>query len=196
MGKSLELILDKQEELNLTQDQIGQFQGLMTIRDRDITPVVEEIQALREATRSGDVERDEAFRQMEALRGRLISGAAPLRGRIREILTVEQHRELQASARQARAGRGGPGAMKGPARRGVRGPGAGVGRGWTGSRGGVGRHIRPGRRGVNAAPGLGRGMRRNLPFRHPGAMRNFGRGLGGQAPLGREPDEGLPPGSF
>lgn len=105
-GSSLQVALEHQGELGLTQDQVAQLEELKAIIDEDVAGLVEEIKATREGIRNGDIARDEGFREMEALRGKLITASAPLRGRVQEILTVEQHNELRPLVRQTRLGVG------------------------------------------------------------------------------------------
>jgi len=129
MGRSLEVALDQQEQLGLTEDQVAQLQGLKAVIDEDVAVLGEEMRGLRESIRAGDVERDEGVRQMEALRGELITASAPLRGRVQEILTVEQHNILRPMAAQARPGGGRGGAFQGRGVSSLRGRGMGRGRG-------------------------------------------------------------------
>ncbi|MFH1763449.1 MAG: Spy/CpxP family protein refolding chaperone [Gemmatimonadota bacterium] len=147
MGHSLDLALENQEELGLTEDQVVQLKELKTIVDRDVVGLAEEMKELREGIRAGEVERNEGMRQMEALRGEWITASAPLRGRVQEILTVEQHDQLLPLVRQDRPGGGSVGAFQGRAFQGrgavsVRGSGMGMGMGMMGQcrggRGGVG----------------------------------------------------------
>jgi Spy/CpxP family protein refolding chaperone len=153
-GRSLEIALENEAELGLTPDQVAQLQDLKTVMDRDVGELVQEMNDLRQAIRGGDVDRDEGYRQMEALRGELITAAAPLRGRVQEILTAAQHQELIALVRPRGAGQGPVGAMRGmrraPGGRGAMGPGrrsGGIGPRW-------GRPARPGRGGGGGPEGF------------------------------------------
>ena len=112
MGYSLDLALEHQDELELTQDQVAQLQELKAIIDGDVGGLVEEMDQLREGIRAGEVEWDEGVRQMEALRGELITASAPLRGRAQEVFTVEQHNKLQPLVRQDRPVGGRMGALQ------------------------------------------------------------------------------------
>jgi len=165
VGRSLEVALSHQEELNLTQDQVAQLQELKGVVDGDVAGLVLEMDELRGAIRSGDVQRQDGLRQMEALRGELIQASAPLRGRVQEILTVSQHQTLQGLIRPVGAGMGRGGAMRNG--RGPRAPVMGN-RGRIGSRrpGGLGRGMIPGRGlgGGQAAPPPG-GRNGRGPFR-------------------------------
>lgn len=106
VGRSLDVLLENQEELELEGEQMAQLRELKAVIDGDVTPLAEEMRALREQIWAGDMDRLDGFRRMEAVRGKLISASAPLRGRIQEILTVAQHRELQALLRLNRPGPG------------------------------------------------------------------------------------------
>ena len=156
-GQSLDVLLEHQEELKLEANQLSQLNELKAVMDKDVKPLAEEMRTLRDQIRAGDVDRAEGGRQLQALRGRLMTAAAPLRGRIQEILTVEQHRELQRIVRQDRPGRG-RGAARGGGRGGFARPGQG--QGWQGM--GSAFRGRPGRNPVGVrgqgwfGPGQGR----------------------------------------
>jgi hypothetical protein len=137
LGRSLELALENREELELSQEQLTQLQELKQIIDEDVAGLAEEMKALRESIRSGEVGRDEGMRRMQALQGEFLTASAPLTGRVREILTVEQHGKLQPLVRRGRVGRVGAGAVRGRGMSTFRGRGMGTFRG--------------------AAPGAGRG---------------------------------------
>lgn len=187
MGYSLELALEHQDELELTQSQVAQLQELKAIIDGDVSGLVEGMDELREGIRAGEVEWDEGVRQMEALRGELITASAPLRGRAQEIFTVEQHNKLQSLVRQDRPVGGRMGALQGRGASSVRGRGMGMRMsmrmGMPGqlreSRGGVG--LRPGFYGQGRAPALGF---RNYPNQGIRPAPFFRRGPGGQPPMG------------
>lgn len=109
-GQSLNVLLENQEAIGLNGDQVAQLNEMKVIMDREVTPLAEEMRAIRDQIRAGDLDRAEGFRKLEDVRGKMISAAAPLRGRVQEILTVQQHRRLQGMVWQNRpgAGRGGP----------------------------------------------------------------------------------------
>jgi len=163
IGHSLELALDHQEQLELTEDQVAQLLGLKAIIDEDVAGLGEEMKALRESIRTGEVEREEGVRQMEALRGELITASAPLRGRVQEILTVKQHNQLQPLAQRSRPGGGRVGTLQG----------VGRGRAFQGR----GRSSVKGR-------GMDRGMSTRMTGRTPGFRRGPGRGPMGGSPAG------------
>jgi len=186
MGYSLELALENEGELGLTQDQVAELQELKAIIDGDVAGLAEEMEALRASIQSGEVERDEGFRQLTALRGELITASAPLRGRIQEVLTVEQHYRLQPLVWQSRAdvGRAGVGRV-GVGR-------AGVGRGGA-SMPGIGRNGAPQGRGAPSAQGRGFGLGRGgvgMPGQLSGNRSGIGfrPGFNGQ---GRDPALGF-----
>lgn len=140
MGHSLELVLENQEQLGLSVDQLAQLKELKATVDGSVVGLAEEMKVLREGIRAGEVERDEGMRQMEAIRGQLITASAPLRGRVQEVLTVQQHNQLQTLVRKDRPGGGRAGAFQGSGAPSVRGRGMGVGMmgQFRGGRGGVG----------------------------------------------------------
>lgn len=110
MGLSLDILLENQENLDLTADQLRELESLKAIMDSQVAPLAEEMKALREQVWAGEVDRGEGFRQLQALRGEFLTASAPLQGRVQEILTVEQHRLLQAEVWQNRPGMGRAGA--------------------------------------------------------------------------------------
>lgn len=196
MGRSLDLVLENQGELGLSPDQVVQLQELQAILDQDVTPVAEEMRTLREMIQEGETDRDEAIRKMKALKGQLITNSAPLHGRIREILTAEQHQKLQPLVRQNRPRGGRAGPVRG--RRLVPGrmPRMGSGSGLPLARGGIGLYRGFGRAGGLRSPALQRGVARNFqPGRTTGFIRP-NRGRRGQPPPGVGRGGGLPPGSF
>ena len=163
LGHSLELALENQETLGLSQEQVAQLQELNGVMDDEVAGLVEELRGVEESFRAGDLDRDQASRQIQALRGELLTASAPLRGRIQEVLTVEQHNKLQPLARQARPGIGRSGTIQD--RRTPAARGSGMGQGGArqgqlrGSRGGVG--LRSGINGQGRAPAPG--FRQALP---------------------------------
>jgi hypothetical protein len=163
-GQNLDVILEHQEALELTQDQSARIRELKAVMEADVLPVAEEIRALREQIRTGEVEREEGYRALQTLRGELLTASAPLRGRIQEILTVEQHGKLQEIVWESRPGRGQGGVLQGHG-------GGRMPRGqMRGGRGGLGT-----RQGPN-----GQGWGRAHGFRHPARGGAFGpRGPGG-----------------
>ncbi|MFC1659965.1 hypothetical protein ACFL3S_00685 [Gemmatimonadota bacterium] len=191
LGRSLEIALEHQEELGLTGDQLAQLEEMKGIIDQDLNPLADEIKALRESIRAGDADRGEAFRQLQDLQGRFLSASAPLRGRVEEILTVEQHKTLQPLVWQGRPGRAGGRAFQGQGRW-----GGGVARPIRGSRGGFG--LRQGFDGQGRVPALGfrRAPRGSRLGRPRSRMRFFRRG-GGVDSLIPPPAPGvLPEGAF
>lgn len=173
-GQSLDIVLEHREALELSQDQLARLQELKATMDADVLPVAEEIKALRDQIRAGEVDREEGYRELQALRGELMTASAPLRGRIQEILTVEQHRKLQEIMWDNRPGRGRGGAFQG------RGGGRNLRGQMRGNRGGL--------PGGGGSVGQGRGGA--LGFRHPAQDRPLGpRGPRGLGPRGN----GAPP---
>ena len=156
MGRSLDVLLENQEKLDLTGDQLRELEELKATMDREVSPLAEEMTALRERIQAGEVDRTEGFRQMQALQGRLLIASAPLQGRVQEILTVDQHLKLQSEMRQGRPGQGRGGmAMREGAnqRRGGRGGGIGPQQGMNGRGGAFAQRMRPGfRRGGEIDP--------------------------------------------
>ncbi len=147
MGRSVEMALEHQAELGLDRDQVAKLQDMKGVLDGQVTPLAEEMKLLREKVRSGELDRAEGFREMEALRGKLITAAAPLQGRVQEVFTVAQHRQLQAMVQAGRPGMGRGGAFLG---RGGARMAPGVRQGGAGGAG-----LRPGIRGGGQLPAVG-----------------------------------------
>jgi len=184
LGQSVNVALENQDQLELTQDQVAQLQEMKMILDGDVAGLAEEMKTLRESIRNGDVAWDEGQRRMGVLRGELISASSPLQGRVQEIFTVEQHNKLQPLVWQNRPGLGRGRAAQGRSGASIRGRGV-TGRGMVGlreTRGLVG--PRPGFNGQGRTPALG--FRRSTPGAQaaPMGQRTFfqRRGIGGQNP--------------
>ncbi len=179
MGRSVELALEHQEALGLEQSQVAQLQELQNVMNGEVAGLVEEMKALQESIRGGEVDRDDGMRQMDALRGELITASAPLRGRVQEILTVEQHNKLQPLVRKGR-----PLGVGNPAFRGTGGASA---------RGGmIGMGVLGQGRGIRGGQGLRArrpGMSASRFMRHPRGSRG---GWGGGIPQGLEKGGNLP----
>ena len=155
MGRSVELALEHREALDLEQEQVAQLQEIRAVMDGEVAGLAEEMKTLQGQIRAGEVDRDEGMRQMSALRGELMTASAPLRGRVQEILTVEQHNKLQPLVRESLPPGAGSRAFRGAggpsARRGMMGTSArGRPRGTWGGKG-----LRSGRPGLRN-PGFGR----------------------------------------
>jgi hypothetical protein len=190
LGSSAAVAIEHQEELALSGEQVAQLQEMKILMDGEIAGLTEEMNTLQEGIRAGDLDRADGFRQMDALRGELITASAPLRGRVQEILTVDQHNRLQPMVWEGRPGAGRGGAARGglgvtvsPRGGGAfqgQGRGAGVQGNPRGGRGGVA--ARPMARGQAHAPVAmrqGRGVRSGRGLRSPAYFR---RGIGGDLP--------------
>ncbi|MBT8397816.1 MAG: hypothetical protein HKO65_12015 [Gemmatimonadetes bacterium] len=168
MGRSIELALEHQEALGLENSQVAQLQELQAVMDGEVAGLVEEMRALQQGIRDGEIVRDDGLRQMGALRGELITASAPLRGRVQEILTAEQHNKLQPLVREGRPSGAGARSFRGGGRAPAMGSRMGRGRPgrFQGVRGGRGlstgrfgqRAPRPGRRPRGMGGGWGGGM--------------------------------------
>jgi len=158
MGRSVELALEHQETLALEQSQVAQLQELQAVMDGEVAGLAEEMRALQQSIRDGEVERGDGMRQMSALKGQLITASAPLKGRVQEILTVEQHNNLQPLVREGRPYGSGHGAGRAGGRTSAKawGVGKGVPGQSQGARGGRG--FRASRQGLGP-PRSGRPMR-------------------------------------
>jgi hypothetical protein len=185
LGQSVNIALENQGQLQLNEDQVAQLQDMKAILDGQVAELTAEMKTLRESIKNGDVEWDEGQRQMGVLRGELISASSPLQGRVREILTVEQHSKLQPLVWQNRPGLGRGAAIQGQGRASFRGRGIG-GRGMGqpgGTRGLMNRW--PGSNQQGRVPAVG--FRRGAPRMKMGLM-------GRRAPLFRRGIRGTPPG--
>jgi Spy/CpxP family protein refolding chaperone len=171
MGLSLDVLLENQEKLELTGDQLRELEGLKATMDGEVAPLAEEMKALREQIWAGEVDRNEGSRAMQALRGEFLTASAPLQGRVQEILTVEQHRTLQSEMRQGRPGQGRGGmAMQGRGGMAKQGRGGMAFRG----RGGAFQGRRPAMGLRRGAPGVPRIRRDTVPDPQPNFDRSGG----------------------
>lgn len=160
LGRSVDVALENQEELGLTGEQVAQLTEMKSLMDQELNPLAEEIKTLRAGIQSGEIDRAQGVRDLQALQGQFIASSAPLRGRVQEILTVEQHNRLQPMVWQGRPGLGRGAAFGG---RGARG--AGMRTPMRGGRGGPG--FRSGFQGQGRVPAFGfrARPRRMLPRR-------------------------------
>ena len=202
MGKSLEVVLERQEELGLNQDQVARLQELKGILDADVAPVIDEMAGVRKMIQDGEIDRGEGLRQMEALRGQLITNAAPVQGRVQQILTGEQHRALQSVVRQGRPGAGAVGAGQARGRIGDRSVGRaqspGMGARARARGGNPGVRGRPGRSRIGGGATLGYGginSEVSAKIRR-GTARGLGPGQGPRSFLGNRGIGGLSPNGF
>ena len=154
-GQALDILLENQEALDLSDAQLAQIQDMKTTMDTEVAPLAEELRTLRDQIWAGDVDRDEGYRQLQALRGEILTASAPLRGRLQEILTVEQHRVLQAEVWQSRPGMGRGMGFRGPGAAGARGGRFPGGRGGFGLRQGL--NSQGWAAGFGVRPGQGQG---------------------------------------
>jgi Spy/CpxP family protein refolding chaperone len=188
-GRSLDILLENQEALGLTDAQLAQIQDMKTTMDTEVAPLAEELRTLRDQIRAGEVDRDKGFRQLQGLRGELMTASAPLRGRLQEILTVEQHRALQAEVWQSRPGMGRGMGFRGPGTAGTPGGRLRGGRGGFGPRQGLnspglaagfGVRLGPGRGPLGPASRPNPNLKRGLRWVHPVG----GNGKGNLYPMG------------
>lgn len=171
MGRSLELVLEHREKLELTDQQLRELEELKTIVDSDVTPLVEEIRSLREQIRQGEVDWNDGARQLQALAGQVMTASAPLRGRVQEILTVQQHRTLRREMWANRPGRG----LRGPALQGRTGRFRDAGGAFQGRIGG--RTPRGQLRGSRGGLGIRQGFTGGGGIPSPGFQGGFSRGV-------------------
>ena len=157
MGVNVELALEHQEELGLTSQQIASLQEMQAGIQQNVAPLETEITNLRTQIMEDEVDQEEGVAQLRELMEAYRTAAEPYRSGVTTILTVDQHRRLQAQVQSDRRAEGrllgragvGRGVERGIARGAGRGVGRGVGRG--------------------AARGQGRGITRGGRFqqRHP-----------------------------
>jgi Spy/CpxP family protein refolding chaperone len=186
-GQALDILLENQEALDLTDAQLAQIQDMKTTMDTEVAPLAEELRTLRDQIRAGEVDRDEGYRQLQALRGEILTASAPLRGRLQEILTVEQHRALQAEVWQGRPGMGRGVGFRGPGAAGAPGGRLRGGRGGFGPRQGSNSPGRAASFGVRPGPGRG-------PLAPAGRLnQGLRRGLRWVPPVGANGDGNLSP---
>jgi hypothetical protein len=171
-GAGVEMILRQKERLELTENQVKQLDQIRQEAVQRRTEHQAQMAELRSKVRSGQLERDSLWKQVEARRQVATAMQEAQRTRVEGVLNDAQKQKLEQWAGQARAfrmgrqsgQRGGQGF--GPGMRGgfVPGMGGGTGAGMRGRFGpGMGQQGGPGQRG-------GRGMMR----RGPGGGVGFG----------------------
>jgi len=162
LGGNVEMALEHQEELSLTAQQIASLQEIQGGIQQSVAPLEGEITNLRTQIMEEEVDREEGLMRLRELLEQYRTAAEPYRSGVTTILTVDQHRRLQA---QVQSDRGAEGRLLGRA-----GMGRGVGRG-------VARGVARGGRFQQCLPA--RGMRRMM--REPLHRNRIIRGGGGGA---------------
>lgn len=125
MGANVDLALEHQEELGLTAQQIASLQEMQAGILQNVAPLEGEITNLRTQIMEGEVDREEGLTRLRALLEQYRTAAEPYRSGVTTILTVDQHRRLQA---QVQSDRRAEGRLLGRAG-GDRGMGRGIARG-------------------------------------------------------------------
>lgn len=95
LGENIHLALQNRDVLGLSSNQIAQLEDLQAGLEREVTPVEQEIDALRAGIRGGDVAYAEGQARLEDLLVRFETLAEPYRAGVAETLTPEQHATLQ-----------------------------------------------------------------------------------------------------
>ncbi len=144
LGENIQLALQHQDRLGLSSEQVARLQDLQSGVERDVTPLQEEIDALRASLRTGGVAYVEGQARLQDLLARFETAAEPYRTGMNEVLDPSQHDALQRMMYDSRpypqmgygwagAGFGRAGVGYGRLARGAawggRGAGRGVGRG-------------------------------------------------------------------
>ncbi len=125
LGGNVELALEHQEELSLTAQQIASLQEMQAGIQQNVAPLEGEITNLRTQIMEDELDREEGLTRLRELMEQHRTAAEPYRSGVTTILTVDQHRRLQA---QVQSDRKAEGRLLG--RTGVgRGAGRGVARG-------------------------------------------------------------------
>ena len=158
LGENIQLALQFQEQLNLSQEQVVALQELQVGTQQDVAPLEAEIDDLRARIISGDVPQFAGVSELQDLLARYEAAATPYRTGVATILTADQHWQLQELMYNS-----------------LIGTGAYLGRAGPGIARGVGLGVRRGFVGRGAGAGLGRGS--GLGFGR-GAWRGVGRGTG------------------
>lgn len=164
LGDNVQLALEHQEELGLSEEQVATLRNLQQGIQRDVAPLQTEIDDLRAHIMAGEVSRVDGLLTLEQLLANFQEAAAPYRTGVTTVLTADQHVRLQEIVWGTR-----PGTGIGAWAYGGSGLGLGV-RAYGGQPLGRGVGIRGGRalgwgtrvgygRGLGRGIGLGRGWR-------------------------------------
>lgn len=109
LDRAIGRLMDRQNELNLTD---GQLQALSELRGEAqsvLAPVREQMKTVREGMRDGSLDREGAHNAMQGLHEQMAGAMEGLHGQLGEVLDEEQ----RAALRQGRAQRARQGARRG-----------------------------------------------------------------------------------
>jgi len=179
LGGNVEMALEHQEDLSLTAQQIASLQEMQAGIQQSVTPLEGEITNLRTQIMEDEVDREEGLTRLRELMEQYRTAAEPYRSGVTTILTVDQHRRLQAQVQSDRRSEGrllgragvGPGEGRGVARGAGRGVGRGVG--WGDARG-MGRGVARGGRFQQRMPARGMRQMMRVPLHRNRIIRGGG----------------------
>jgi len=127
--QSISMMLAKQEELGLTQEQVAELEGIRAQFQEASAPLREEQEAFSQKRRAGDVTPNEAEAARADWSERSQAALAPFRERVHGVLTEQQQGQMQelmrSNSRRGESGRGARG--QGSGQRGGQGDGAAMG---------------------------------------------------------------------
>jgi hypothetical protein len=95
LGDNVQLALEHQEELGLSEEQVATLRNLQQGIQRDVAPLQTEIDDLRAHIIAGEVSRVDGLLTLEQLLADFQEAAAPYRTGITTVLTADQHARLQ-----------------------------------------------------------------------------------------------------
>ena len=198
LGENIQLALENQTTLGLSQEQVQVLDDLQTGIQRDVAPLASKMDGIRQSILDGEVDPIRGLSRLRDLEADFVAAADSYRSRVASVLSAEQHLALQEMMYTTRAsgglGRGGLGVSGIPSGSDVTGvpiyPGRGLGPGAglrSGGDVGLRSPLATGQAstlGAGQAPGLGIGRGPGLGLgRGAGIGRGRGR-LGGRG-LGR-----------
>ncbi len=95
LGENIALALENRDRLGLSEDQVAGLQLLQAGVAEDVTPLQTEVDALRTRMRAGEVSYTAGIPQLRGLLAELDIASEPYRAGVADILTADQHLELQ-----------------------------------------------------------------------------------------------------
>lgn len=109
LDRAIGRLMDRQNELNLTDDQLDALNDLRGEAQSAVGPLQEQMKTVRDGMRDGSLDREAAHNAMQGLHEQMSGAMEGVHGQLSEILDEEQ----RAALHQGRAQRARQGAMRG-----------------------------------------------------------------------------------
>jgi len=106
LGENITLALELESELGLSSDQVAALEDLALRVREEVSPLGNEIDALRSQILAGGITGAQGLLQLETLLNEYQAVADPYRAEVMQLLTPDQHRRLQIGMFETRTGPG------------------------------------------------------------------------------------------